>query len=178
MSRTRAALPPALCLLLLTLSVRSTAEVKDITIVYTGETHSLVTPCECVVSKDGGIARRAHALDRVRRDGFTPTLVLDAGGQFGGTAYDEYTEGPVVDRERTEVHLAACADMGYAAYAVGDEELQWGPEFLRRAAEIGAAPFLSANMGEQPAAASGVERYLITEVGGVSIGVTAATPQD
>lgn len=178
MSRTRAALPPALCLLLLTLSVRSTAEVKDITIVYTGETHSLVTPCECVVSKDGGIARRAHALDRVRRDGFTPTLVLDAGGQFGGTAYDEYTEGPVVDRERTEVHLAACADMGYAAYAVGDEELQWGPEFLRRAAEIGAAPFLSANMGEEPAAASGVERYLITEVGGVSIGVTAATPQD
>lgn len=178
MTSTGAAPRRALLLLALALMRPAAAEVRDITIVYTGETHAMVAPCDCVVSKDGGVARRAHMLDQIRRGGLRPTLVLDAGGQFGGTAYDEYTEGPVIDRARTEVHLQACADMGYAAYAVGDEELQWGPEFLARANELGGAPFLSANMGEGPSAASGVKRYFITEVGGVTIGVTAATPQD
>lgn len=173
-----ARLARSLCLLALLPALPVGAEVKDITIAYTGETHAMVTPCDCVVSKDGGVARRAHMIEQVRRGGLTPTLLVDAGGQFGGSAYDEYTEGPVVDQARTEVHLRACADMGYAAYAVGDEELQWGPEFLARAAELGGAPFLSANMADGPAAEAGVERYLITEVGGVTVGITAATPLD
>jgi len=150
----------------------------DITIVYTGETHAMVTPCKCAVSRDGGVARRATEVRRIGRGGLTPTLLVDAGGQFGGSAYDEYTLGPAVDQERTRAHLRACALMGYVAYAVGDEELQWGPDFLKESGSLGGAPFLSANMSDAAARKAGVERSTIVEVGGVKVGITAATPQD
>lgn len=163
---------------LLLAAAASPAYAAEVTIVYTGETHAMVEPCECVASRDGGVARRATMIERVRRSGLTPTLVLDAGGQFGGSAYDEYTQGPAVDQARTRTHLRACAQMGYAAYAVGDEELQWGVGFLRQARELGGAPFLSANLDDATARAAGVERYTIADLGGLRVGITAATTPD
>ncbi len=160
------------------LCLAAPARATDLTIVYTGETHAMVAPCRCPISQDGGVARRAAAIEAVRRGGLTPTLVLDAGGQFGGSAYDEYAEGPAVDRERTKLHLRACKQMGYAAYAIGDEELQWGLEALREAGELGGAPFLSANLNQPALDAVGGRRYIIQDVGGVRIGVTAVTPGD
>jgi len=175
MSETAARLARALVIVAL---VVGPVWAADISIVYTGETHAMVTPCKCTVSQDGGVARRASEIKKIGRGGLTATLLVDAGGQFGGSAYDEYTLGPAVDQERTRVHLRACALMGYAAYAVGDEELQWGPEFLKEAGELGGAPFLSANLLDEAAQKAGVERSAIVEVGGVKVGITAATTPD
>lgn len=174
--RTRSAGATGALALFLLLGCRAGA--TELTLVYTGETHAMISPCRCVVSREGGVARRAAAIAEVRRDGLTPTLVLDAGGQFGGSAYDEYAEGPQLDRERTRVHLRACREIGYAAYAIGDEELMFGLDFLREAGELGGAPFLSANLDEATLNAVGGKRFLVQDVGGVRIGVTALTTPD
>ncbi len=166
------------CVLLALAALAVACRAERLTVLYTGETHAMISPCDCTVSQDGGVARRATALREIRRGGLTPTLLVDAGGQFGGSAYDEYTQGPEVDKERTRTHLRACASMGYDAYAISDEELQWGLDFLRQAGELGGAPFLSANMDPTALEAVGGRRFVVKEVGGLRIGVTAMTNRE
>ncbi len=153
------------------------AAAKEIAVLFTGETHAMLGPCECPIAPEGGVARRATAIRAVRRGGLTPTLLVDAGGMFAGGVYDEYTLGREVDRERTLAYLRAVRAMGYDALAVGDEELAWGVEFLRQAAEIVGAPFVSANV-RLAGAPQLVRPYVIKEVGGKRFGVFGLTTDE
>ncbi|HQK94823.1 MAG TPA: thioredoxin domain-containing protein [Armatimonadota bacterium] len=147
------------------------------TIAYTGETHSMVGPCNCPIRPDGGVARRATMLRQVRKRGLNPVLVVDAGGLFAGGPYDEYTLGPVVDRERTLTTLRAMALMGYDAVGVGDEELAYGADFLRHAGDVARTTFVSANL----CGADGrllLPTHVVREVGGLRFGIIGATPDE
>ena len=115
-----------------------------LTVLSTGETHAMLTPCECPFRPEGGLARRAAAVARERAE--RSVLLVDAGGWAAGGMYDEYTEGAEVDSVRTETTARAMAAMGYDAVAISDEELACGPGAIRLWRKDTGLPLVSANL--------------------------------
>ncbi|MDD5730906.1 MAG: hypothetical protein PHN57_07255, partial [Candidatus Omnitrophica bacterium] len=101
------------------------AYARDITILYSGETHSMLYPCNCPFEPDGGVARRATLAKELRKQN-PDSLFLDSGGFFGGGLMDEYTQNTQLDKERTLVNLKAMSLMKYDAVTLGDDELDFG----------------------------------------------------
>ncbi len=149
------------------LFVISPCYAKEITIIYTGDTHAMLYPCSCPVERDGGVARRATLIRQLRKKN-PDTLLLDAGRFFAGGVTDEYTQNTELDRQRTEVNLKAMELMRYDAVAVSDDELNFGKEFLSGMAEKVKLPFLSANI-------AAFKPYLIKELAGIKIGIIGVT---
>src|SRR5258706_91803 len=58
-----------------------------LTILYTGEAHAALLPCDCPLQPLGGVARRATLIQRYRARG--PVVLVDAGGWSAGGIYDE-----------------------------------------------------------------------------------------
>src|SRR4030042_1321919 len=102
---------------------------KEITILYTGETHAMLYPCSCPKEIDGGVSRRATLIKQLRKEN-PDALVLDSGSFFAGGLTDEYTQNAELDKARTQVNLKAIELMHYDALAIGDDELNFGKEFL------------------------------------------------
>ncbi len=142
---------------------------KDITILYTGDTHGSLYPCHCPVEPDGGLARRATLIKRLKKDN-PDTLVLDAGGFFAGGIMDEYSLNSELDKERTEVVLKSMDLMGYDAASATAEEFNFGRAFLEEAAQKRNFPFLSCNV-----TASAFKPYIVKEVAGLKVGIIAIT---
>jgi hypothetical protein len=142
---------------------------KDVTILYTGETHAMLYPCSCPKESDGGIARRAALLKQLKKK-YPDALVLDSGGFTAGGLMDEYSQNTDLDKERTKVNLKAMEMMGYAAAAIGDDELNFGENFFEGNTVLIKVPMLSCNLK-----ADKVLPYVIKDVAGVKIGITAAT---
>jgi len=162
----------ALCALCGEMLFAPAAEGKTVTILFTGETHATLGPCDCPVEPMGGLSRRAAMVKRVRRD-HPDALLVDAGGAFAGGFYDEYAQGEALDRERTEVTVRAMGRMGYDAVCVGDEELAFGPALLKQQART--VPFLSANLVDARTGAPLMPAHRIREVGGVRVGLIGLT---
>lgn len=142
---------------------------QEIAIVYTGETHAMIYPCNCPREPDGGIGRRATLLKQLRRT-HKNLLLLDAGGFFAGGIMDEYTQNTQLDMLRTSINLQAMALMGYDAAALGPDEFNFGREFLEENARGLAFPLLACNV--LPAAPAGLIRpYLVKEVAGIKVGI-------
>ena len=55
----------------------------SVVVLYTGGTKSHLEPCGCYQEQSGGLPRRAHVVDQIRKRGF-PTLLVDAGNIFDG----------------------------------------------------------------------------------------------
>jgi hypothetical protein len=117
---------------------------QGLRLVATGETHAMIDACDCPVNPGGGFARRAWLLDSLRA--ISQPLLLDAGGFCGGGIYDEYTEGRSGDSLRTLLTLAAMGSMRYDAATVGDDELQYNPQWLAERAAAAKVPLVSANI--------------------------------
>ncbi len=150
------------------------AYAKEITILYTGETHAMLYPCNCPKEPDGGISRRATLIKQIRKNN-PHTLVLDSGGFFAGGLLDEYTQNTDLDKERTRVNLKAMGLMQYAAVAVGDDEFNFGREFLEENIAKSNFAFLSCNISA-PAGKSGkISPYVIREVAGIKFGIIGLT---
>lgn len=62
-----------------------------LTILFTGESHAALLPCDCPLQSIGGVARRATLIKRYRERG--PVFVVDAGGWCAGGIYDEDSDG-------------------------------------------------------------------------------------
>lgn len=74
----------------------------DLTILFTGEAHAALLPCDCPLQPLGGVARRATLIKRYRERG--PVLLVDAGGWAAGGIYDEDSDGDGErDNLRTEL---------------------------------------------------------------------------
>jgi len=155
----------ALCIL----SFAFNCYAKEITIIYTGDTHAALYPCNCPIERDGGLARRATLINQLKKDN-PNTLVLDAGRFFAGGALDEYTQNTELDMQRTQVNLRAMELMKYDAVAVSDDEFNFGREFLQDSIEKSSLVFLSCNLK-----AKRVLPYIIKDVGGVKIGIISVT---
>ena len=148
---------------------------NTVKIIVSGETHAMLYPCDCSENPVGGLAKRAHVIKSQRQE--KNILLLDAGGFSGGGIYDFYTEGRIKDSIRTIVTMRSMAGMKYDAVAVGDEELQYGAEWLALQAKKIELPLVSANCRYK----SGryvVDPFKIVRKGNLSFGITALTPQE
>jgi len=144
---------------------------EEINILYTGETHAMLYPCNCPIEPDGGVARRATLIKQLRKDN-PNTLLLDSGGFFAGGLMDEYTQNIDLDKERTLINLKAMEMMKYDALAIGDDEFNFNKEFLFENIAKSNLAFLSCNLESKK-----LLPYLIKEVGDTKIGIIGlATP--
>lgn len=154
----------AVCLLLL-----SSLCAEEVVIVYTGQTHAMLYPCNCPKKPDGGVARRASLIRKIRAS-YPDLLLLDSGSFSAGGLLDEYTQNTQLDRRRTEINLQAMELMGYDGVLIGDDEFNFGREFLEKEIAESGLRFLSCNIKLDK-----IAPYFIKEVSGVKIGVLGVT---
>ena len=142
---------------------------KEITILYTGSTHAMIYPCSCPIEPDGGLARRATLIKELKRK-YPGALVLDSGNFFAGGLLDEYTQNTQLDMQRTLVNLKATELMKYDALTLGDDEFNFGGEFLEKNITKTGLVFLSCNIKDIKASP-----YIIKEFLGLKIGIIGVT---
>jgi len=155
-------LPSALCLVTACLA-------NEITILYTAETHAMLYPCNCPKEPDGGVSRRATLIKQLR-EANPYTLVLDSGGFFAGGLMDEYTQNTQLDMQRTKVNLKAMELMKYDAAVIGDDEFNFGSDFLFDSIGKTNLTFLSSNIESDK-----VSGYIIKEFAGTKFGIIGVT---
>ncbi len=148
------------------LSVISPLYAKEITIIYTGETHAMLYPCNCPIEPDGGISRRASLIKELREKN-PDILVLDSGGFFGGGIMDGYTQNTELDSQRTIINLKAMEVMGYDVVNIGDDEFNFGRDFLQDKVDNTKITFVSANLVSDK-----ILPFIIKDVQGVKFGIT------
>jgi predicted DsbA family dithiol-disulfide isomerase len=163
--------------LILCLVFTGQAEAKRLTILYTGDTHAALYPCDCPLAPEGGIARRATAIKQIRKQN-PHVLLLDSGGAFAGGIYDEYTKGDELDKARTRLYLEAMQQMGYDVLALGDEELGFGLDLMQELAAASTIPFVSANAIRRATGTPLVAPYVIKEMNNTRIAVIGLTTLD
>ncbi|MFH0913469.1 MAG: metallophosphatase [Candidatus Omnitrophota bacterium] len=159
------------------LSFTLTCYAQDITIIYTGETHAMLYPCSCPKEPDGGIARRATLIKKIRKEN-PDALLLDSGGFLSGGLMDEYTQNVELDTQRALVNLKAIELMQYDALAIGDDEFNFGRDFLKENTGKANLAFLSCNIFTTTSSGANTalfKPYVIKEVAGVKIGIIAVT---
>jgi hypothetical protein len=142
---------------------------NEITIIYAGETHAMLYNCNCPKEPDGGVSRRATLIKQLRKAN-PYTLVLDSGGFFAGGLMDEYTQNTQLDMQRTLVNLKAMELIKYDATAIGDDEFNFGRDFLFDSIGKTNLTFLSCNIESDK-----VSGYIIKEVAGTKVGIIGVT---
>jgi len=142
---------------------------QDITIVYTGQSHAALFPCHCPYAPNGGIARRYTKLQELRK--LTPNLLLlDSGSVFAGGLFDTNSRGQESDKMRTQTYLEGLSLMKYDAIAIGDEEFNFGDDFLFGAIEKYKIPFISSNINSNK-----ILPFVLKKINKTQIGILAAT---
>lgn len=172
----------ALCVMCYVLCVTGYANVYagEITIIYTGSTHAMLYPCSCPKETDGGVARRATLIKQLRRK-YPDALLLDSGNFFAGGLMDEYTQNTQLDTERTSVNLKAMELMKYDAVAVSPDEFNFDYHFFNKKVVGSKLNFLCANIntiaspGAEDRTLPRISPYIIKEISGVKVGITAVT---
>jgi hypothetical protein len=142
---------------------------QDITILYLGETHAMLYPCNCPIESDGGVSRRATLIKNIRKNA-PDTLVVDSGGFFAGGLMDEYTQNTELDMQRSTINLKGMELMQFDAVNIGDDEFNFGSKFLEDNIAKTGLHFICANIKS-----SKVSPYIIKEVKGIKIGIIGVT---
>lgn len=151
------------------LSFTLPCQAKEMTILYTGQSHAMIYPCNCPIEPDGGIARRLTLIKELRKEN-PDCLLLDTGNFFAAGLMDEYTQNAQFDIKRTLVNLKAMELMKYDAVAVSDDEFNFGREFFEENTEKISLPFLSCNLRTAKALP-----YIIKDAAGLKIGILGVT---
>lgn len=142
---------------------------EKITVLYTGQTHASLYHCDCPKEPDGGLARRMTKISQIRKEN-PNTLLLDAGGFFAGGMFDEHSLGVELDKTRNEIQLAAMGLMGYDAALIGDDELNFGKDYLSEKIKKSKLPLLSANLK-----LDGLRPYFVKKISGINVAVIGLT---
>jgi 2',3'-cyclic-nucleotide 2'-phosphodiesterase (5'-nucleotidase family) len=103
-------------------SMANSLYAKDLTIIYSGQTHAMLYPCRCPIRQDGGIRRRATLVKELRKK-YSELLLLDCGNFTAGGQLDEYTQNIYLDMQRSEVNYKALELMQYDAVGVAQMNL-------------------------------------------------------
>ncbi len=133
----------------------------SITILYTGFVKGTISPyalCPCGVNSSGGLARRAHMIESIRKHKRS-VLLLDCGAVFD----------PQKDNTNAELHLKAMERMGYDALNLGSPELHFGKEFLERTHSLVSFPYIASNLLYHGSRLPWTREYIIKEVGGIKV---------
>ena len=116
-------------------SPTSTAEPREVLILYTGNLLAELKPCGCSKEEDqGGIERRMQYLKNTRRE-HPHILLVDTG--------DHFKEPTRQGKLKAETLLTATEQMEYDAVALGDRDLLYGSEFLKDRTQI---PWIAGNL--------------------------------
>ncbi|MFA6357570.1 MAG: hypothetical protein WCY09_02750 [Candidatus Omnitrophota bacterium] len=142
---------------------------KDITIVYSGQTHAMLYTCSCPIERDGGIARRASLIKELRKSD-PNLLLLDCGSFSAGGLLDEYTQSAKLDMQRTLVNFKALELMRYDAVGISSDEFNFGKEFFLKISRTANPAFLSANLESRQ-----VIPYVIKDLKGIKVGLVGLT---
>ena len=129
----------------------------SVVVLYTGGTKSHLEPCGCYQEQSGGLPRRAHVVDQIRKRGF-PTLLVDAGNIFDGKEE--------IDAKRCAVNLKAMSTMEYHAIALSESDLAYDDTYLSRQRAVVTFPFLAPNTGRS----NFTQPFIITQAGQYTIG--------
>lgn len=144
-------------------------EAKDVTIIYSGQTHAMLYPCSCPIRQDGGIRRRATLVKELRKK-YPGMLLVDCGNFTAGGQLDEYTQNTHLDMQRSEVNYQALGLMQYDAVGVGSDEFNFGKDFFLEHAQKAQPAFLSANLDTDK-----VLPYLIKDCDGQKVALIGLT---
>ncbi len=154
---------------LLPISGFSRLYAKDITIIFTGNTHAMLYPCSCPKEPDGGVSRRASLIKQIRQSD-PDAILLDTGNFFAGGALDEYTQNTQLDMQRTEVNLKAIELMRYDAISLGEDEFNFGEGFLKENIFKNKINLISCNV-----ISDFVKPYYVRRIGDIKVGVIGVT---
>ncbi len=149
---------------------------EKLTVLFTGETHSYLYPCDCPLNPDGGLSRRS-TLIRTIKEKQAATLALDAGGAFAGGKYDEKTQGVSADKSRTGFNLKAMEIMGYYVISLGDEEFAFGLDYLTEKMLSSKIAFISDNI-YRPSGELFARPYVIKQFGDIRVGIIGVSTQE
>jgi hypothetical protein len=142
---------------------------EELTILFTGNTHSMLYPCSCPKEPDGGIARRATLVKELKAK-YPDLLLLDSGGFFAGGLADQYTQNTQIDLERSRISLKAMEMMDYDAVSVADTEFNFGRQALEESIAKTKLPFISANIESDK-----ILPFILKKAGNRKVGITALT---
>ncbi|PYT15534.1 MAG: hypothetical protein DMF51_06525 [Acidobacteria bacterium] len=117
--------------------------VRRVNLLVTGDTQGYLENCGCKANQSGGVARRATALERLRRRD-PESLVLDAGSAF--VRPEKQHELDFLTRQEQALYLATLDMMRYQAAAVGTTELTFGLDYFKDQTRSLKVPFLASNL--------------------------------
>ncbi|MDC0206902.1 multiheme c-type cytochrome [Nitrospinae bacterium] len=107
---------------------------RDFLVIYTGNLLAELKPCGCAKEEDqGGIERRMQYLRDIRKDN-PNVLLVDTG--------DHFKEPTRQGKLKAETLMKATEKMHYDAVALGERDLLYGSQFLKRHS----IPFISGNI--------------------------------
>ncbi|MFH0918577.1 MAG: hypothetical protein V1830_05530 [Candidatus Omnitrophota bacterium] len=144
-------------------------EAKELTIIYSGQTHAMLYPCSCPIRQDGGISRRASLVKELRKE-YPGLLLVDCGNFTAGGQLDEYIQNVQLDMQRSQVNYKALELMQYDAVAIGADEFNFGKEFFLKYAKKTLPAYLSANLDSDK-----VLPYLIKDCDGIKVALIGLT---
>lgn len=116
------------------------SEIRNLTLLYTGEAKGSLEPCGCVEHQLGGLPRR-DSLIRSWQLAPAQTLILD-----NGNLTVDYGRQ---DEIKFQTALDAMGQMNYAALNIGEGDLNLGIDYLKQMKAVAKFPFLSANLFTQ-----------------------------
>ncbi len=105
-------------------------------VVLTGNEHGFIRPCGCSKPALGGVHRRAHAIEELRKA--DPKLDAVSLGEF-------ISESGRQQEIKFETFLLSLAEMQYAAFVPGVGELRLGTKFITDSKAMVPFPFVLAN---------------------------------
>jgi len=120
--------------------------VRELTVIFTGDTNGFLEHCGCKANQSGGVARRATILGRLRRE-HPGAPVVDLGNAF--TRPENQTQLDYLSREEQRLYLETMAAMRYDASAIGMNELLFGSGWFREATKGLGIPYVSSNVAER-----------------------------
>ena len=135
---------------------------REVVVIYTGDSGGEVESCGCNLLAFGGLARRA-TLANLLRAGYPDAVFVDTGDFFSPNVGEQ-------DRLKSRITAAAYGSFGYDAVNLGEDDFNFGADFLAEQAEEYGLPLISANIsgpGGEPFAPT----YEIIERGGLRVGI-------
>lgn len=137
-----------------------------ITILHTNDVHSQIEPFDKNHAKFpnmGGAARRAHLIEKVRREN-EHVLVLDSGDMFQGTPYFNYFGG--------ELEFKLMSMMGYDVATLGNHDFDNGISGLLSNLPYAKFDLVNSNYNFENSELKGkIKPYVVKNLGGIKIGI-------
>jgi len=142
------------------------AEEKQIRILHVNDFHGFAEPYKPLGSQDllGGAAYLSAAVNRLR--GERPTLLVAGGDMIQGHTWANLSRG--------EPSIELMNAMRFDVMVMGNHELDFGQELLKKRISEAAFPVLAANVSGMDA----LKPYAIKEVGGVKVGFLGVVAED